>query len=182
MTEKVDRNSSNKTILENNTSEKKEDLAEKLKLCQKEKEEYLAGWQRARADLLNYKKEEAERVRGFIDKAKEEILLEILPILDNFDQAIKKIPPEKVDKDEDIKGLLQIRSQLMTFLNKHDISEMKVVGEKFDPRFHDVVAVEEIENAESDTVIEEVQKGYTIEDRVLRPAKVKLAKSKNNNR
>lgn len=151
-------------------------LMEKLQACEKQKAEYLAGWQRARADFLNYKKEEIERIQGLIGYAKEEFLLNILPILDNFEQAAKNIPQTKME-DEDIRGLLQIKEHLLNYLKQQGIEEMKmVIGEKFDPNLHEAIAEEEKEGTEPGMIIEEVQKGYMVNGRVLRPAKVKIAK------
>ena len=88
---------------------KLEDLKKKLEECQKEKDEYLAGWQRARADILNYKKEEMERIEEILKYAGEELILKILPILDNFDLIEKKLP-DNLKEDVNVKGILQMRT------------------------------------------------------------------------
>jgi len=152
-----------------------EELKKKLEETEKLKNEYLAGWQRARADLINYKKEEMERVGGFIKIAQEGLIFEFLPILDNFDIAEKKIPKE-LKENENVKGLLQIKQQILDFLKKKGVEEIKSVGEKFDPALHEVVGEVETDQFETGTIVEEIQKGYKIEGRVLRPAKVKVAK------
>lgn len=152
-----------------------EEIKKKLEECEKLKNEYLAGWQRARADLINYKKEELERVGNLIKYASEGLILELLPILDNFEVAEKKLP-ENLKNDENVKGLLLIKKQFQDFLKKQGVEEIKSVGEKFDPSLHEVV--EEIETDEKETgiIIEEIQKGYKINGRLLRPAKVKVSK------
>ena len=148
--------------------EKKEpSIEEQLKECQKLKDEYLAGWQRARADLLNYKKEEMERVRDILKYACEGLILKMLPLLDNFDVALKNLPDE---------GFSQIRKQFQDFLNEQGVEEIKSVGEKFDPNLHEVVEEVEAKGKESGIVFEETQKGYTINGRLLKPAKVKVSK------
>jgi len=152
-----------------------EELRKELEKCQKKTEEYLAGWQRARADFLNYKKEEMERVSGILEYALQEFILKTLPILDNFEIAEKKLP-ENLKNDQQIKGLLQIKTQLQDFLKNQGIEEIKSVGEKFDPNFQEAVEIIEKEGVESGTVLEEIQKGYTIQGRVLRPTKVKVVK------
>jgi molecular chaperone GrpE len=152
-----------------------EELKKELEKCQKKTEEYLAGWQRARADILNYKKEEMERVSGLLEYALQEFILKTLPILDNFEIAEKKIP-ENLKNDEQIKGLLQIKTQLQDFLKSQGIEEIKSVGKKFDPNFQEAVETIEKEGVESGAVLEEVQKGYIINGRLLRPARVKVAK------
>lgn len=155
--------------------ESMDELKKKLEDCQKISEEYLAGWQRARADFLNYKKEEMARVGEFLKYANEELILKILPILDNFDKAIKEMPDD-LKNDEYFKGLWQIRIQFKDFLKNHGVEGIKSVGEKFDPNFHEVVEEVEIKDKEADIVVEEIQKGYKINGRLLRPAKVKVVK------
>ncbi|MCX6759255.1 MAG: nucleotide exchange factor GrpE [Candidatus Nealsonbacteria bacterium] len=168
-----------------------EELKKKLEECQKLKEEYLAGWQRARADLLNYKKEEIERIEEILKYGGEEFILKILPILDNFDLAEKKLP-EDLKNNDSIKGLLQIKTQILDFLRIQGVEEIKTIGEKFDPNFHE--AVEQVEESklssspsafareieakdkDSGIIVEEVQKGYKINGRLLKPAKVKVVK------
>jgi len=152
-----------------------EDLKKKLEETEKLKNEYLAGWQRARADLINYKKEEMERVGSFIKIAQEGLIFEFLPILDNFDIAEKEIPNE-LKENENMKGLLQIKQQILDFLRKKGVEEIKSVGEKFNPAYHEVVGEVDTDQFETGTIVEEVQKGYKINGRVLRPAKVKVAK------
>ena len=150
-------------------------LKKKLEECQKLKDEYLAGWQRERADLLNYKKEEMERIGEIIKYADVGLILKILPILDNFEIAEKK-SLENLKNDDNIKGLLQIKTQLQDFLKNQGVEEIKSVGERFDPNFHEVVEEVETKEKESGIIIEEIQKGYKIHGRLLRPAKVRVAK------
>ncbi|MCK4453812.1 nucleotide exchange factor GrpE [Candidatus Parcubacteria bacterium] len=146
-----------------------------LEKCEKQKEEYLAGWQRARADFLNYKKEEMERIGGIVFYAQEGMILKILPILDNFDLIEKKLPQELKD-DHNIEGMLQIKNHFHDFLKNYGIEEMKVLGEKFDPNFHEAVEQIEIKDKEKGIIVEEVQKGYLIQGKVLRAARVKVSK------
>jgi len=156
-----------------------DDLKKKLEECEKLKEEYLAGWQRARADFLNYKKEEIERIGELMKYVGEEFILKILPILDNFEIAIKEVRSMKSEDEkieETIKGFLHIKTQLEDFLGSQGVEEIKTIGEKFDPNFHEIVGEIETKDKESDVIIEEVQKGYKINGRLLRPAKVKVIK------
>ncbi len=148
---------------------------DKLVELEKQKEEYLNGWKRERADFLNYKKEEMERMTALIKYANEELVLKMLPILDNFLLAEKNIP-EELKKDNNIKGLLLINLQLKDFLKAQGIEEIKAVGEKFNPNFHEVVQETPEEGKESGIITEEVQRGYLMEGKVLRPAKVKVIK------
>ena len=167
-----------------------EELKKKLEECQKQRDEYLAGWQRSRADFLNYKKEEMERIGEFLKYATEEFILKILPILDNFELAEKKINDENPEGKPSasygasVKGILQIKTQLQDFLKSQGLEEIKTVGERFDPNLHEVVGEVEMKDngstsspqGELGMIVEEIQKGYTINGRVLRPAKIKVTK------
>jgi len=159
----------------NEVEELKKQIEETGEKC----EEYLAGWKRERADFLNYKKEESERIGCFAKYANEELILKILPILDNICLAELHVPKDKKN-DMLVEGFLQIKKQFLDFLQKEGIEEIKTIGEKFDPNFMEAVGEVEqkIENEkqEAGTVVEEIQKGYTLHGKVIRPAKVKTAK------
>jgi len=160
-----------------------EGFKKQLEECEKKAAEYLSGWQRERADFLNYKKEEMERIGQLINYAREELILEILPLMDNFEVIEKKLP-ENLKKDENIKGLLQIKIQFQDFLKSLGVEEIKSVGEKFDPKFHESVgeilpseaSAKEGAKPESGTIVEEIQKGYKSNGHLLRPARVKVSK------
>ena len=153
--------------MEKNKEPNNQDLKKQLEDCQKLKHEYLQGWQRARADFLNYKKEEMERMGDVLKYAQEGLILKMLPLLDNFEIALKNLPD---------KGFSQIKKQFQDFLKEQGVEEIKSVGEKFDPNLHEVVEEIETEGKEGGAVLEEVQKGYTINGRLLRPAKIKVSK------
>ncbi len=162
-------------VQEDKNKEKESNLEALLQECRKQKDEYLAGWQRARADFLNYKKEEIERMGEILKCAGEEFILKILPILDNLDLAEKKLP-EDLKNNDNIKGLLQIKTQILDFLKAQGVEEIKTAGEKFDPNFHEAIEQVELKDKEPDIIIEEIQKGYKINGRLLKPAKVKVVK------
>ena len=162
-----------------------EKLQKEIEDSKAKSDEYLNNWKRERADFINYKNEEMERI-GFLGKyVKEDIILKILPILDNIYLAEKQLPenlkngstgsPQAI---EWTKGFLQIQNQITEFLKKEGIEEIKTIGEKFDPNFME--ATEEVSGsltpAETGVVIEEVQKGYTMDGKVIRPARVKISK------
>jgi len=152
-----------------------DEIQQKLEECERLKSEYLAGWQRERADFLNYKKEEFERVGELIKYGGIGLILKILPILDNFEVAEKKLP-EDLKANGNIKGILQIKNQILDFLKNQGVEEIKSVGEKFDPNFMEAIEQVETKEKEPGIVIEEIQKGYKINGRLLRPAKVKVTK------
>ncbi len=158
--------------------EKKKDavnLKKKLAECEREKEEYLNGWRRAQADFLNYKKKESERTKELIRFNNEKFILKLLPVLDNFSVAEENMPDD-LKKDKWVEGILKIKNQISDFLKNQGVEEIKSLGEKFDPNFHEAIAMAEKKGKESGLIIEEIQKGYLLEGKVLRPAKVKVVK------
>lgn len=151
----------------------KEKSIEDLEGHKKLEDEYLAGWQRERADFLNYKREEMERLKLFVGYATEDILVKLLPVVDNFELADKELTEDQ-KKNGFVKGVLQIAGQLKEFLKTQGVEEMDSQGKKFNPEFHE--AVGEMEGKETGLVGEVVAKGYTLRGKVLRPAKVKVTK------
>jgi len=161
--------------MKKNIEKKDKKKDNRLKKCEELKDEYLAGWQRAKADFLNYKKSETERVGEILKFSIEGLILEILPILDNFNLAEKKLPEESRN-DEHIKGILQIKKQFEEILRNQGVEEIKTINEKFDPSFHEVAEEVQKEGSETGIIIEEVQKGYIMSNKVIRPARVKVSK------
>lgn len=166
-----------KDILAGKSGKEKDELQNKLQELEKQKSEYLSGWQRERADFLNYKKEEMERITELLKYSKEELLMKFLPIMDNFD-VIENNFPDLMEKDGSAKGFMQIKEQLRNFFKNQGVEEIKSVGETFDPHLHEVVEEIESKDKEQKTgiIVEEVQKGYTINGKLLRPARVKVIK------
>ncbi|MDO8265149.1 MAG: nucleotide exchange factor GrpE [Candidatus Parcubacteria bacterium] len=152
-----------------------EDMEKKLEESEKQSKEYLTGWQRARADFLNYKKEEIERIESIINYANEEFILELLPIVDNF-EIIEKGLADNLKEDNNIKGILLLKNQILNFLKKYGIEEIKAVGEEFNPGVHEATEEVEKKDCKTGTITEEIQKGYIMKGKILRPSKVKVAK------
>ncbi len=131
---------------------------------QQKAEEYLNGWKRAKADLINYKKEEIVRFTEVIKFANEQLIFDILPALDSLDLA------------EDSGGLGAIKLQLKNILEKNGLEKMENQKDKnFNPAFHEAV-----ESVESDkppgTILEEVLSGYKFNGKLIRAAQVKVSK------
>jgi len=147
-------------------------LKEKLKECEKERDEYLLGWKRARADFINYKKEEAEQFENRIRRSEEGLVQELILILDSFDLCVFSSKNDAVEKE----GVKLIQNQLYDSLRKNGLERIEVKpGEKFDPNFHE--AIERVESKQvSDTIIKEIKKGYFFKGKILRPSKVKISK------
>jgi molecular chaperone GrpE len=154
---------------------------DKLHLCEGERAEYLAGWQRAKADLINYKKEQEAKISEIFKFANEGLIYEILPVLDSFELAIKHDGPNPDQIRDRQDGILQLYNQLKNILKSQGLEEIKSIGEKFDPGLHESVGEveahpEQSRGAESDIVIEEIQKGYKLDNKVIRASKVKINK------
>lgn len=150
------------------------EIEKELEKCQKQKEEYLNSWKRAQADLINYKKGEAKRLKDFETYVKEAVLIRFLPVLDNFQKAKSEIP-ESLKEESNVKGLLNIGEQIESFLKSEGFERIKSVGEIFNPEFHEAVETVEAEG-ESGKIVQELQAGYTFNGVVVRPAKVKVIK------
>lgn len=162
----------NKTPVETSPEELKKQLEEATKL----KDEYLAGWQRSRADFLNYKKEEVERLKALIEYTLDEMILKILPLLDNIYLAEKQLP-EEMKSNQYVQGLLRVKTQFESLLKDQDVTAVETLGKKFDPQFQEAVEEVETKGQEPGLVVEEVQKGYLRGGQLLRPAKVKVSKN-----
>ena len=145
-----------------------------LAVCKKEKQEYLELSQRLKADFINLKKDAERQMASIKDFANEELISEILPIFDSFDLALKYVPAE-LKENNWVKGIFVIKSQFENILKSLGVSEIQCAGKKFDPSLHEAVSEEESDK-EEDIILEEVQKGYMINGKVLRVSKVKLAK------
>jgi molecular chaperone GrpE len=165
----INKESSSPKSAENEVADLKKQLEEAKVKC----EEYLNGWKRERADFINYKKDEMERIGQLAKYANEEIILKIIPILDNIHLAESHIP-EELKKHQWSKGFQNIKNQLSDFLSKEGIEPIKTIGEKFDP--NTMEAVEEVEGKDKGIVVEEVQRGYTMYGKIIRPARVKISK------
>lgn len=161
-------------VAEENASATIKELREKLRVAQTERLEYLTGWQRAKADLLNARKRDEEDQRSFRKRATEDLILELIPVLQSFDSAMAKRDVwEKVDKNWRT-GVEYIAELLRKVLLEQGLTEINPLDLPFDP-----TRDEPIENVPSDaskqgTVIEVVQKGYALHGVVVRPPRVKI--------
>ncbi|MDP3057141.1 MAG: nucleotide exchange factor GrpE [bacterium] len=149
-------------------------LKKQLEEEKKKSAEYHDHWKRAMADFQNYKKRQSELFGELVGAANQELILALLPIFDTFTLAVKHIPEDLKDK-EWTKGVTQLKEQLASLLKSKGLEEIKSIGEKFDPEFHEAVEIVESKKQEGE-ILEEVQKGYKLNGMVIRTAKVKVAK------
>jgi len=167
-------------IEENETVEGKvKKLKEKLNECLKENRENLLGWQRSRADFVNAKKENENKVKESFVYATGEFIEELLPVVDSFEMAFAdKEAWEKVDKNWRI-GVEYIYSQLLSILENNGLKQIDPTGEKFNPSFHTSMEMINTDKKKDDSVVMSViQKGYKHNGKVIRAAKVRVAQYK----
>ncbi|MBI4993629.1 nucleotide exchange factor GrpE [Candidatus Wolfebacteria bacterium] len=145
---------------------------EELSKCQKERDEYLDGWKRAKAELINYKKDENKRFETMMKFSNEALIRDLINVLDSFDLALAAL--ERDGKAE--KGLYLIRSQMEDILKASGLERIMIsVGEPFDPSLQEAIASVESDKP-SNIIVEEVERGYMLYGKLLRPARVKVAK------
>jgi molecular chaperone GrpE len=150
-----------------NNLDNSQELSELKNKC----EEYLSGWQRAKADYLNLKRETEERHETLAEFVQAGLIMEIIPIINNLKKALTFIPDD-LKETAWAKGFCHIAKQFEDILKKLDIEEIKTVGEQFNPEFHEAVASEEKPDLDDQTIITELTPGYKMNDKVITPAKV----------
>ncbi len=151
-----------------------------LKQAKKEKDEYLTGWQKERADFANYKKDEDIRKALFSESMREHILNRFLSVMDSFNMAFaNKEAWEKVDSGWR-KGVEYIYSQMNNIFEEYGVKSVGIVGETFDPNIHESVETVETDKQDMDHKVSTViQQGYKLGERVMRPARVNVYEFKN---
>lgn len=168
--------SSDKKLKKQREENEAEKLQKELEACKKERDEYFKGWQRTKADFINYEKEEEERFESHDRRKKEDLMRELAAVLDSFDLGILMSESDAVEK----KGVELIRNQLADVLKRRGFEKIDVnPGDEFDPRFHE--AVEKVDSSlPAGKIVEETEKGYIFKGKVLRPSRVKVSKNKEN--
>jgi len=136
----------------------------------------LAGWQRATADFQNYRRRTEQEREQLLGLANESLLRKVLSIVDDFDRAIEAMPSE-LAKVSWVEGIAAIDRKLRSLLESEGVTPIEAAGRPFDPREHEALTHEETTKAPDETVIGEIQRGYRIRDRVLRPSLVSVAKN-----
>lgn len=143
-----------------------------LEAVTKQRDEYLAGWQRAKADFINYKKEEMKHLEEVARYGSEDLIKDLISVLDNFDLGLRAL--EKAGPVE--KGIYLIRSQIEDILRKRGLEKVSVkVGDVFDPAVAEALS-EVPSDRPAGTVVEEIEPGYRLHEKVLRPARVIISK------
>ena len=144
-----------------------------------EKQEYLTGWQKDKADFVNARKRDQESQKDFIKFSNENLLTELIPVLDSFNMAFgNKETWEKVDKNWRV-GVEYIANQLKKVLEEHGVTELDPTGQKFDPMRDEAVEyVPVTDAAQEHTVVNVIQKGYSLNGKVIKAPRVKVGEFK----
>ena len=140
--------------------------------------EYLDNWRRAAADMSNYRKRMEKDASEMTKFANSVLIARLLPVLDDLDRAMQTIPDNLRDLTW-IDGVMLIARKMSTVLEAEGLKPIEALNKPFDPNLHEAVIHEETDQHEDGTVIAELQKGYKLGDKVLRPTMVKVAKKKN---
>lgn len=156
-------------------SDEREEQPSQLELAKREAEEYLDGWQRARAELANYKKRIDREKLDMGVRMKGEILSRYLPIVDDLERALQD-RPDAADTEAWAEGIELIYKKMHDILEAEGVQVIAAEGELFDPVLHEALSNEPSEEHESGVVIEVIQQGYQLDERVIRPALVRIAK------
>ncbi len=130
---------------------------------------------RVQAEMMNFKKRKEDELASFLKYANSDLITDLLPIVDNFERAIKMDSEDPTDEiSRFLEGFKMIYTNLLNVLNKCEVKEIAADGVEFDPKYHQAVLTEKDENKPSGVVLEVLQKGYMYKDKVIRPAMVKV--------
>jgi len=155
-------------------------LEGQLEALRAEKEDQFRSWQRTQADFVNFRRRiEQERV-DFIKSAEAGLIHDLLPVLDDLERAIASLPVDLRGLTW-VDGVLLIERKLAAILEQHGLTPIEALGNQFDPNEHEAV-LREGEPGEATTVTAELQRGYRLNDRVLRPTLVKVGPASNSNK
>lgn len=160
-----------------NPAETIKKLRERLKTCEADKSEYLAGWQRSKADSINARKEEEERRKDIVKFSEKNLLLELINLADSFDGLYaNKEGWEKIEKNWR-QGMEHLRSQLMNTMKSRGVEVIESLGKIFNPKDSESLGEIDVDTKEKDSIVmEEMRKGYRMHGIVIRPSLVKVGK------
>jgi len=149
-----------------------ESVKKELEEAKENAERYLINWQRAEADFINYKRRNEQERAEMASFANANLTRDLLPVVDDLERALENAIDE-FDGPTLVEGIKLIYRKLKTVLEDHGLSEIEAEGKEFDPNLHEAVMCVE---GEEGKVCEEVQRGYKLRDRLLRPSMVKVGK------
>ncbi|MDQ2941634.1 MAG: nucleotide exchange factor GrpE, partial [Chloroflexota bacterium] len=159
--------------------ERAERLQRELDEARQQSEEHVHNWQRTAADFANYKRRTDEERSALGEFAKALLITKLLGVLDDFDRALESIPDEV--HEGWVEGIRLVERKLRGVLESEGVTQIEALGQPFDPNLHEAVVHEETTDYPDNQVIAELQRGYRLRDRVIRPALVKVANNPTSN-
>ena len=160
-----------KPKVEKQPKRKADKLQQQIDALQKEKDALFEKLQRVSADYANFQKRASKQIADSIAYEKERIIKTLLPALDNFEHTLQTAQSGE-NSDVLLKGIQIIYDQMLDILKLHQVEQIKALGEKFDPSMHQAMMQKAEPDKEENIVLEEFQKGYKLNNRVIRPSKV----------
>ena len=154
-----------------------DDLTKALDEAKAKAEANLAGWQRAAADLANYRKRTDQERSELVKNANADLIRRLLPVVDDMERAFATVPADLIGLPW-VEGMTLIERKLLAILEQEGVTQYSALGQEFDPAYHDAVTIEATDAANDGKVVGEIQKGYRFRDRVLRPALVRVGKGR----
>lgn len=156
-------------------AKKKEEINKELENLKTENVELNDKLLRSLAELQNYKKRKDEELSRMLKYSDEELIMDLLPIIDNFERAIK-LDDEVLDDElsKFLEGFKMIYTSVVQILSKYEVKEIETLNKPFDPTYHQAVLTDNVDGYENNIIIEVLQKGYMYKDKVIRPTMVKV--------
>ncbi|MGA9532079.1 MAG: nucleotide exchange factor GrpE [Anaerolineales bacterium] len=152
-----------------------ENMPDELEQLSAQSAEYLDGWQRARAELANYKKRVERERKDAYTRAAGDILAQFLDVVDDFERALRDLPEEQ-ETASWVQGIELVHRKMKGIMDSYGIEPIDATGQPFDPNLHEAISHEETDVVPEGYVIDVVKQGYSMGDRILRAATVRVAK------
>lgn len=151
-----------------------ENLERQLKECQIQCDNYLDQWRRTAAEFANYKKRVEREYAEATKYCNAALIARLLPVLDDLDRAFSNLP-EELKGSPWIEGMMLVQRKFHSIIEQEGVQEIETEGQIFDPNLHEAVTHEPSDTVPEGHVLGEVEKGYRLNDRILRPAKVRVS-------
>ena len=163
------------TAVETQTSNV-EELRARIAQLEKESADYKDNWLRAAADYKNFKRRAEQERSDLISRASANLLMKLLPVMDDLERAVNSVTPD-IAATPWYGGFKLIPQKLQSVIESEGVTPIEALGHEFDPNEHEAVIFEENGDGTTNVVVAELQKGYKLRDRILRPTMVKVSKS-----
>lgn len=155
-----------------------EDLEGKLAASQEQAQDYYDRLLRLSAEFDNYKKRTSREMSDVVRYANEKLLQDLLIVVDNLERAISSADQDNPTDSSLVEGINLTLNEVLKILQQYNVQPVKALGESFDPAIHQAMMQQEVEDEPANMVVQEMQKGYRLHDRLLRPAMVVVSKAK----